>query len=211
MDYGGNSGSNNGGYQQPAPGLKLARIFKIVDVGTQDDEYNGVKKKSRNVLIFWELTQTMADGRPFTTFLEYNQYMGDEKCKLRKHLESWTGKSMTPELIKSFDAQKMLLGKWMMVNLVKKSSQKVKVDGLMAKPPELQRPANGVNPLVYFDLDAKPFDQGAFDGLPAWIQKKIQISPEYRRLQGEVIDDAHDAQNQQANEAPPPIDDDIPF
>lgn len=204
----GGTGSGTG-YQEPAAGLKMARIYKIVDLGTQEDEYEGTKKKSRNVLIFWELGQLMADGKPFSTFLEYNQYLGDVKCKLRKHIESWTSKSMTPEIIKAFDFRKMLLGRSMMVNLIKKPSGRVKVDNLMAPPAGTAKP-DAVNALVYFDLDAKPFDQATYDALPDWIKKKIATSPEYRRLQGEVIDDGHDGQHQAANEAPP-TDDDIPF
>lgn len=205
----GGTGSGTG-YQEPAPGLKMARIYKIVDLGTQEDEYEGTKKKSRNVLIFWELEQKMADGRPFSTFLEYNQYLGDVKCKLRRHIESWTSKSMTPEIIKAFDFQKMLLGRTMMVNLVRKPSGRVKVDNIMAPPPGTAKPA-AVNPLVYFDLDAKPYPEDVFNGLDAWIQKKIAKSPEYRRLHGEIIDEPGHGDAGQAHQEAPPSNDDIPF
>ncbi len=205
----GGTGSGTG-YQEPAPGLKVARIYKIIDLGTQEDEYEGTKKKSRNVLIFWELEQKTADGRPFSTFIEYNQYLGDVKCKLRKHIESWTSKSMTPEIIKAFDFQKFLLGRSMMVNLIRKPSGRVKVDNLMAPPAGTAKPAP-FNPLVYFDLDAKPFDQATFDKLDPWVQKKIVKSPEYRRLPGEVIDDEPHGAPQGQHDGPPPIDDDTPF
>ena len=204
MDFGGNQKKRE--YENPKVGLHAARIYKIADLGTQTEKYSDKPETtSRRMVVWWELAQTMADGRPFSVYLEYNQFLASEKSKLRGHLKSWTGKDITKEIIKSFDPKVMMLGKACMVNLVLNANNKVKVDGLLAIPDGLPKPAL-VNSPAFFDLDA--FDQATFDGLPNWIRAKIIVSPEYRLLHGDT-----GAEKYGHDDAPPPSteEDDIPF
>lgn len=178
MDYTG--GSSNGGFKQPKTGLQVARIYKIIDIGTQEDEFDGEKKKARKVVMFFELAQKMDDGRPYSIFKEYNQNISAKNATLRKHLESWSGKKMTPESIKAFDI-KVLLGKACMVNLVLNANDKAKVDNVMAVPEGTVKPAP-YNEQSFMDLDAVPFDHVLYHALPDWVKDKIALSPEYLRL-----------------------------
>lgn len=182
MDFKGEG--TGGGFKQPKPGLQAARIYRIADLGTQEDTYPGdpKPKKARKMMVWFELAQKMDDGQPFSIFREYNTNLTADACGLRKDLESWSGKSMTTEFIETFDPSKMMLGKACMVNVVLKKNKKgddsAKVMGIMAVPEGLPKPEPH-NPQGYFDLDH--FDQAAFEALPTWIQNKVAASPQYKK------------------------------
>lgn len=196
MDYSGKTGG--GDFKQPNFGLQAARIFKIVDIGTQEDEFEGKAKLARKMLVFFELAQLTEDNRPFTIFKEYNQNIRSERATLRKHMQSWKGKAMTKEMIEDFDA-KALLGEVCMVNLVESKSGKAKVDNILALPEGFVSP-KAANDNVFLDLDA--FDEKTFNELAEWVQKKIALSPEYRRAVNPEPDPAPKAEV---------TSDDIPF
>ena len=191
-----------GGYKQPKPGLQAARIYRIADLGTQDDTYQGKPKRARKMMVWFELAQKMEDGKPFSLFREYNTNLNAENCGLRKDMESWTGKTMTPEIIKNFDPKRLMLGKACMVNVVLKN-EKAKVMGIMAVPEGVAKPEPH-NPQAYFDLD--DFDSAAFEALPAWIQNKVMVSPEYKKAT-----EGHHEEGRHNDGPPPGSADDIPF
>ena len=203
MDFGGDKEKEE--KERPRVGLHAARIYSIVDIGTQVVEYPGKPKStSRRMIVWWELAQKMADGHPFSVNLEYSQYIASEKSKLRAHLQAWTGKVMDAATIKAFDPRKMMLGKACMVNLVQGTTGNIKVDGLLAIPEGMEKPA-AVNPQVYLDLDA--FEPTVFEGLYTWVKTKIMASPQYLKLNGE-----HAADEPGHEDGPPPAsEDDIPF
>lgn len=201
MNFNGN-GSNGGGFKQPKPGLVAARIYRIADLGTQDDSYQGKPKRARKMMVWWELAQKMDDGQPYSVFLEYSQFL-TEKAKLRKHMESWAGKAMDEKAIKDFNPKTYMLGKACMVNLVQKENGKVVVEGLLPVPEGMPKPAPH-NPQVYFDLDS--FDRAAFEALPDWIKNKIMLSPEYLEATGQAA-----AGDRHEDGPPPESDDEIPF
>lgn len=178
MDYSGNSSGGN--FKQPNVGLQAARIYKIVDIGTQTDTFEGEEKVARKMIVFFELSQKMEDGKPYSIFKEYNQAIKWPNATLRKHWKSWKGKDMTDEEVQNFDARS-LLGETCMVNLVLSNTKKAKVDNLMAVIEGVPVPA-AYNEQVFFDLDAKPFPQAVFDELPKWIKEKIDKSPEYESI-----------------------------
>ncbi len=172
-----NSGGGGGGFKQPKPGLQVARIYRIIDLGTQDDTYEGKPKRNRKMMVFWELGEKMEDGRPFSINKEYTVSLG-EKSTLRKHMESWTSKTMTKEIVDTFDPARMMLGKACQVNLVLKG-EKVRVDGILPLGAGQPKP-EPVNPKTILDLEA--FDRAVFEALPDWIKNKIMASPEYKKL-----------------------------
>ena len=161
-------------FENPEPGSYPATCYKIIDLGTQEGEYQGKTIKRRQVIIGWELAEKMTNGDPFVASAFYTASLS-EKSKLRPMLESWRGSAFTPEELDGFDLGK-LLGKSCLISLVLNEKQKTKVGGASKMPKGLTGPVL-INKIVHLDLDK--FDQATFDGLSDKIKDMIKRSPEY--------------------------------
>lgn len=178
------SGSHE--YEQPPTGSFVARCIKIVDIGTQKNEYQGVVNYKRQGIFTWELPgelMTEGDwaGKPFTVSKFYTLSLS-EKANLRRDLESWRAKPFTPEELGGFDPKKVL-GAPCMLGLIENAKGKTVVGTVMALPKGMPVPEQ-VNPSVYFSLDK--FDRDVFDSLSKGIQGLIEKSPEYQNIKSPV-------------------------
>ncbi len=166
-------------------GSHLARLYRIIDLGTQTSEYMGQTKMLRKVKFFWELhgdDLKTDDGKPLIQTRNYTLSLGD-KASLRKDLESWRGKSFTDDELRGFDISK-LLDKWCMVTVQHRTANNgnVYADAVAITPvPAIVQKAGvpqGVNPCVLFDL--QKFDQEVFDSLSQGLKDQIMQSAEMR-------------------------------
>jgi len=205
MKWNENSGGST--FEQAPVGTHIARCIKLIDLGTQEGEYQGVKNSKRQCVITWELPGTLmtegeSKGKPFTVSKFYTQSLG-EKANLRKDLINWRGRDFTPEELSGFEA-KNILGKPCMVSITLNDKAKAKVSGVMALPKGMPCP-DQVNPSVIFGLDE--FDKDVFESLGKGIKAMIEASPEYKNmLKGDSFVDA--AQTFTNDDA---FDQDIPF
>lgn len=179
-----------GDYEQPELGSFAAICFRVLDLGTQDILWQGQKKRQHKVLISWELSQKMKDGRPFTIAKKYTLSLA-EAAALRKDLESWRGKKFTPDEIETF-SEKNILGKPCLITLVSsKDGQYVNVGNVTAVPSGLPVPSQ-VNPSVFLSLQKEEFDQKVFDALTDKMKATIMLSPEWHELKGLPVGTASD-------------------
>lgn len=200
------TGSNSERKQfQIAPaGTHLARLYRIIDLGTQMREYEGKVNMLRKAKFFWELHGEDAtgkpllttDGKPLIQSKEYTMSLG-EKANLRRDLEAWRGKAFTnKELGNGEDHEyakdeprgfsvSAVLGQFCMVNI----SHRVKGDMIYADlkgvsgVPAIYKKAGlpeGINSTLLFSLDK--FDEQIFDSLSDSIKDTIRKSPEYRAV-----------------------------
>ena len=190
-------------------GIYLGTCFRIIDLGTTDQEYKGVKSKKTRVHITFDVTEAldpdsntskMEDGRPFAVSKTYTASLF-EAAALRKDLESWRGKSFTEEELGGFDISK-LLGCTARIEVGHTAPTENSLGG-NPKILNLQRPDGGIqvvetqNEKQSFDLDVYLDDfrgkQSAdskamcdiFDSLPPWQQEDIESSYEYKTAVGE--------------------------
>ena len=205
MKWNENSGGST--FEQAPVGTHIARCIKLIDLGTQEGEYQGVKNSKRQCVITWELPSTLmtegeSKGKPFTVSKFYTQSLG-EKANLRKDLINWRGRDFTPEELSGFEA-KNILGKPCMVSITLNDKAKAKVSGVMALPKGMPCP-DQVNPSVIFGLDE--FDKDVFESLSKGIKAMIEASPEYKKmLKGDsFVDIAQTFTNDDS------FDQDIPF
>lgn len=208
------SGGNSNFENHPA-GVVSARCTRIIDLGTQKDEYQGELKNLHKVVFFFE-TQTLMEsgefaGKPFLVNKEFTVSLG-EKATLRKALESWRGRKFTPQELEGFDI-KNVLGKPLMLNIVeytkKNGASGTKIDSMMPLPNGMT--ANkAVGDLILFSFRAddgsiKPLDTENYEKISNFWQKKIATSPEFiQATQG----------SPKKASAPPAgddMDDDVPF
>lgn len=178
---------------KPVPaGSHLGRLYKIVDIGTQQGEWQGKATYSRKMIFYFELhgeddkgqPLTNDDGKPLIVTKYYNASLS-EKSTLRKHLQAWLNIDFN-NMPQGFEVRS-ILGKFAMVNVInysKEGKQKSAIDGLTAVPAIVAKHGlpDGVNEIFMFDLNK--FDSAKFDSLSDSVKKTIMDSPEYRALAG---------------------------
>jgi len=163
-------------FEQPEPGSYAATCYSLVDLGTQKGSYEGKETNKRQIKIQWELSELMADGRPFSVMATPTMSIND-KAKLRGWLEAWRGMPFTSSELEGFDL-KNLLGQSCLISLGLTSGGKIKVIGVSKLPKEMVAPPQ-VNENFYFSLDA--YDQTVYEKIPDYWQIKICSSPEYQQ------------------------------
>jgi hypothetical protein len=178
-------------------GSHLARLYRIIDLGTQKSEYMGKVNMLRKVKFFWELhgdDLKTDEGKPLIQTRNYTLSLG-EKASLRKDLESWRGKSFTDDELRGFDLTN-LLDKWCMITVQhRESNGKTYADAVAVTPvPAVVAKTGlpeGVNPTLLFDM--QKFDQTVFDGLSDGLKNQIMQSSEFqnknRKVHNAIEDD----------------------
>ena len=178
-------------------GSHLARLYRIIDLGTQKSEYMGKVNMLRKVKFFWELhcdDLKTDEGKPLIQTRNYTLSLG-EKASLRKDLESWRGKSFTDDELRGFDLTN-LLDKWCMITVQhRESNGKTYADAVAVTPvPAVVAKAglpSGVNPTLLFDM--QKFDQAVFDSLSDGLKNQIMQSAEFqnknRKVHNAIEDD----------------------
>jgi len=166
-------------------GNHVARCYSMIEIGTEESEFQGKKKNLYKVRITWELPNEkkvfdVAKGeQPFSISKDYTLSMFDQ-ANLRQDLESWRGKEFTDIEAKSFDIAK-LIGVPCMLNVIHKASQAGKmssrVSGVTPIPKGFQCPAQ-VNPSFIFSYD--DWDDKKFAGLSDWLKGRIEKTPEFK-------------------------------
>lgn len=207
------SSNSTSDFKLPPAGSFLARLYRIIDIGTQTTEWMGKKKMQRKIIAMFELhgedndgqpLQT-AEGKPLIVSKRYTLSL-DEKATLRKDLEAWRGKAFTQEELDGFNLE-VLLGKCCMVSVTHSTydgKEYANIAGISQVPAALKKLGEpvGVNELMIFTLD--PFDQDKFNKLSEGMQGVIKKSAEYRNT--------FEPNSAPVSSAPSELmDDDIPF
>jgi hypothetical protein len=207
------SSNSTSDFKLPPAGSFYARLYRIIDIGTQTTEWMGKRKMQRKIIAMFELhgedndgqpLQT-AEGKPLIVSKRYTLSL-DEKATLRKDLEAWRGKAFTQEELDGFNLE-VLLGKCCMVSITHSSyegKEYANIAGISQVPSALKKlgEPKGVNELMIFTLD--PFDQDKFSKLSEGMQGVIKKSAEYRNT--------FEPNSPPVTSAPSDLmDDDIPF
>ena len=206
--------SGTGDFKLPPPGSFLARLYRIIDLGTQTTEWMGKKKMQRKVLCMFELhgedndgnPLVMDDGKPMVVSKRYTLSL-DEKATLLKDLQAWRGKEFTQEELDGFSLE-VLLGKFCMVSITHSEYQDktyANIASISQVPAALKKLGEpvGVNETLMFSID--PWDREKFDKLSQGLQDLIKKSAEYRN----TFDTPESSTRMSSNEIE--LDDSIPF
>jgi len=181
-----------GGNKQICPeGAHVARCYQIIDLGTaeQGGEFPGKKRKIQFLFETPHETAVFNEDigeQPFYVRSMYTLSM-NEKATLRKHIQSWIGKSMDDKEAAQFNVFS-LLGKPCMVNVVhshKGENTYANISSLMPLPKGMVCP-DAVNTLVAF-TPSQP-DMDVFASLPTFIQDKIKESDEFQNYMAQGME-----------------------
>jgi hypothetical protein len=198
--------ASGGGEDLPklAVGKYEGTCFRIVDLGTTEQEYKGQVSKKSRIRLDFEITKAvdpdnneikMQDGRPFGVSKTYTKSLF-EAATLRKDLENWRDKTFTEEELEGFDVGK-LIGMSARIEVGHTAPSDYGPGG-NPKILKLSRPDGGVqntptiNELQLFDLsvycdefngntsDKTKAMCDVFEGLPSFVQVDIENSFEYK-------------------------------
>lgn len=167
-------------------GTFLARVVRVIYIGTIKTSYMGEEKEVPKLQITWELPtemHTFKEGepeRPFVISQEYTHSMG-AKSNLRPITESIIGTKLSDEEAYGFDHDE-LLGIPCQVTIIhdeKESGTWEKVTSVSPLLKGITCPPQ-VNPSKV--LSFEKWDEGMFNALPQFIKNKIISSKEYKEM-----------------------------
>ena len=201
-------------FEQLSSGESLGVCYRIVDLGTREEQYKDNPPKKRTLIhVTWETKDNlMSDGRPFAIGRSYTASL-NENATFYKDLVTWRGKPFSEEELKGFDVSKML-GAPANLHIEHNDEGKARIKNIF-KPDNFKK-TETTNESFIFDLDVycNEFNGNTsdetkamcdiFEQLPEWQQNLIQDSYEYLAASDStkpVVEDVVD----------PDFDDDIPF
>lgn len=166
-------------------GVFAARCISIIDIGTQPGgTFQGKPKPPQHKLdISFITTELLTNGQPASVKKRYTASL-DEKANLRKDIDSWRGRKLTPAEIEARFEIKQVLGAACMLNVVQEEHDGktyANIAGVMPLPPGMTAPPKP-DTMTFFSLDEDEYEPRVFTALPEWTQKLIAASPEYERL-----------------------------
>jgi hypothetical protein len=172
-------------------GSHLATLVAVIDLGTHEEEWEGVPRLERQVFLVWELANEIAEGTTNNILVgeKYN-FSGNPKARYRKLLEAWRGRKYN-------EGEQMplskIVGQPCMLNIVHKKSAKGReyaiVEAVSALPKGVQK-ATPTRPLTARHCKAKT-------PVPDWIPFVLGENP------AEVIARAEENRPGESAESPP--------
>ena len=188
--------SGGGSFTPVAPGMHLARCYRIVDLGTQKSEYQGQVKHLQKVMIQFEVHGEDDNGNPLVTdkgepmSISKNFTLSlAEKATLRKDLQAWRGRDFTSDELRGFEL-KNVLGAWAMITAAKSTGNNGKeytnIVSINPVPVTIKKAGlpEGFNKLNMFVISDP--DMELFKTFGNGLKEKIQSSPEWRARNGDV-------------------------
>lgn len=181
--------SGSGDFEQPVAGQYIARCYRVIDLGTQPQTFQGKPSSPKpQVVFYFELLADEegkdyrdSEGKPFVVVNTYTNST-NEKATLRKHIDAWRGVPLTKEQAADYDISK-LLNKYCRLQVILKSSadgNKTYVN-IASIGSTKMKPA-GVNELVKYEIDEGI--GGVYETLPQWIKDKLTNASEWASVSG---------------------------
>ena len=211
--------ANDGGsFVSVAPGMHLARCYRVIDLGTQKTEWQGQTKSLPKVMIQFEVHSEDDDGKPLVTTkgepmsISKNFTVSlQDKATLRKDLVSWRGREFTKEEADGFHL-KNVLGAWAMLSIAKSVGNNGKdytnIMSINPVPPAIKKAGmpESHNQAMYFEIESPNMEM--FKTFSDNLRAKIKLSPEWQARQGNAPAKAPSASKGSGFDD---MDDDIPF
>jgi hypothetical protein len=179
-----------GEFQSVKPGTYMARCYRMIEIGTIQEDYMGETKTLQKVMISWELPTEKAvfdqakGEEPYAVSKTYTLSM-NEKANLRKDLESWRGKGFSEDEASKFDLT-ALLGKSCLLSIIHKPSKSnpgrnyTVISSISPLVKGMECPAQ-INPTKVLSYDN--FNWELYEGLSDFTKDKIKSSIEFKMMQ----------------------------
>lgn len=189
-----NGGNDTPSYPTVSVGVHKARCVRAIDLGTQQNDYQGQISWKRQVMLIWEVpSETDNKGEPLTISKFYTLSL-NEKANLANDLVSWRGRPFTETEKKAFDISKVA-GKPCSINVILNQNGKPKVSTVMpiGKNDEI---AQQFHPNMVFSItDFQEKKMEVFNQLPEGIRNIILKSKELEGTEKQDLGDENNAQD----------------
>jgi len=189
-----NGGNDTPSYPTVSVGVHKARCVRVIDLGTQQNDYQGQISWKRQVMLIWEVpSETDNKGEPLTISKFYTLSL-NEKANLANDLVSWRGRPFTETEKKGFDISKVV-GKPCSINVILNQKGKPKVSTVMpiGKNDEI---AQQFHPNMVFSItDFQEKKMEVFNQLPEGIRNIILKSKELEGTEKQDLGDENNAQD----------------
>ena len=189
-----NGGNDTPSYPTVSVGVHKARCVRVIDLGTQQNDYQGQISWKRQVMLIWEVpSETDNKGEPLTISKFYTLSL-NEKANLANDLVSWRGRPFTETEKKAFDISKVA-GKPCSINVILNQNGKPKVSTVMpiGKNDEI---AQQFHPNMVFSItDFQEKKMEVFNQLPERIRNIILKSKELEGTEKQDLGDENNAQD----------------
>ena len=189
-----NGGNDTPSYPTVSVGVHKARCVRVIDLGTQQNDYQGQISWKRQVMLIWEVpSETNNKGEPLTISKFYTLSL-NEKANLANDLVSWRGRPFTETEKKAFDISKVA-GKPCSINDILNQNGKPKVSTVMpiGKNDEI---AQQFHPNMVFSItDFQEKKMEVFNQLPEGIRNIILKSKELEGTEKQDLGDENNAQD----------------
>jgi hypothetical protein len=161
-------------------GNHAAVCVRLIDLGTQQTNYQGRVKKQRKLYVEFQVPgERTEDDQPFVIGERYT-FSSAPKSNLRKHLESWRGKRYRDDEMDQVDLTKML-GHPGLIAVSHSDNGYANIDAITPLPKGMSRPELEGS-TRHFSLEPDEFDSNVFDSLSEKLQETIRNSPEFLGL-----------------------------
>jgi hypothetical protein len=174
--------------EQPPIGMHQAVCAMVCDIGTHKGEYQGRQTMRHQIVVVWEINEKKQHGKFAGERFQLSRFYTlslDAKATLRKDLQSWRGRPFTADELKGFDLEN-LKGANCFLNVIH-VDDKAKISAITP----LAKGMSKIEPTLTKE--------------PDWVGKMRERSMEITG--GE--DPAHN--RPRSEDAPPPIESDLPF
>ena len=174
-------GEKSSSFPSVPVGVHKARCIKVIDLGTQKNEFEGNITWKRQILVIWEVPeQTSETSEPLTISKFYTLSL-HEKSNLGIDLTSWRGRPFSETEKKGFDISK-LIGHTCLLNVIQ-GNKNNKIGSIMPLP-KGDKIAEQYHTGVVFDLEK--YQKGkkeVFNQLSEGIRNIILRSKELEGLE----------------------------
>ena len=174
-------GEKSSSFPSVSVGVHKSRCIKVIDLGTQKNEFEGNITWKRQILVIWEVPeQTSETSEPLTISKFYTLSL-HEKSNLGIDLTSWRGRPFSETEKKGFDISK-LIGHTCLLNVIQ-GNKNNKIGSIMPLP-KGDKIAEQYHTGVVFDLEKYQKGQKEiFNQLSEGIRNIILRSKELEGLE----------------------------
>ena len=189
-----NGGNDTPSYPTVSVGVHKARCVRVIDLGTQQNDYQGQISWKRQVMLIWEVpSETDNKGEPLTISKFYTLSL-NEKANLANDLVSWRGRPFTETEKKAFDISKVA-GKPCSINVILNQNGKPIVSTVMRRGKN-DAIAQQFHPNMVFSItDFQEKKMEVFNQLPEGIRNIILKSKELEGTEKQDLGDENNAQD----------------
>lgn len=172
-------------YDLVPAGNHVARVYRVIHIGTIPEMYMGEEKMMNKVMIGFELLNEKKvfkqekGEEPYVISAEYTLSM-NSKANLRKLIEGMYGVNLRDDEAEAFDALS-IVGSACLLNVVHKTSASGNVYALVKGASPL--PRGMVSPAAYNPVQTLDYDDWSkevFNNLPQFLKDKVTQSLEYK-------------------------------